>query len=692
MMKSLGLKLSLIVLLMIAAMIVLTVLIVTAQTDTLVSELTQTEAKTANHAFAVALDNYMVEAQDRANMIASSQDVFNAIQSGDAEGLREAVTGFGIGLDLITVVDAEGDVLLRVHNDKKGDNLANQKALSAALTTGQGIALIEKGATVGVTTAGTAAVKDEQGNVVAAIKCGHDLSLTKYVDEIKDTSNCEVTIFDGDTRLNTTLIDEKGERVVGTKAGDAVIAAVIDGRQDYDMQTTLFGSEYAVYYSPLIVDDAVIGMLFAGVNIDATLDARNRMVTLVVTAAVIAGVVTVLILFVYSLLAVGRPLKKIDTLAAKIKDGELGVISRTDAATGVRSADEVGRMARSLEAAYSRMQGYIGEIVSRMKMLAEGDYSSESTYEFHGDFVLIGKSVNEIIQGMNKTMADIRSSTVQVSTGAKQIADGSQALAQGSTEQAASVEQLSSSIAEIANKTKENAAMADKAATLANTIKDNAEKGSRQMDEMTSAVRDINTASQDISKVIKSIEDIAFQTNILALNASVEAARAGQHGKGFAVVAEEVRNLATKSSEAAKDTGALIANSVEKAELGARIVNETSASLTEIVAGINESTRLVSDIAKSSEEQSLGVSQINKGIDQVAQVIQQNSATAEESAAASEEMSGQSIMLEELVAQFKLRDGGNGQPRLSSGSKTRKQIAMPEKTSYTPNGGDFGKY
>ena len=185
----------------------------------------------------------------------------------------------------------------------------------------------------------------------------------------------------------------------------------------------------------------------------------------------------------------------------------------------------------------------------------------------------------------------------------------------------------------------------------------NAEKGSHQMDEMTGAVKEINLASQSISKVIKVIDDIAFQTNILALNAAVEAARAGQHGKGFAVVAEEVRSLAAKSAEAAKDTGELIANSMDKAELGARIALETAESLANIVSGINESTRFVNEIAHSSEKQSVGISQINEGIEQVAKVVQQNSATAEESAAAAMEMSEQSDILQQLIAQFKLKDG-----------------------------------
>ena len=198
--------------------------------------------------------------------------------------------------------------------------------------------------------------------------------------------------------------------------------------------------------------------------------------------------------------------------------------------------------------------------------------------------------------------------------------------------------------------------MAGRAADLANTIKESAEKGNRQMHEMTEAVKEINQASHSISKVIKVIDDIAFQTNILALNAAVEAARAGQHGKGFAVVAEEVRNLAAKSAEAAKDTGGLIANSMEKAEFGAGIASDTALSLEEIVSGINESAQLVNEIAKSSEDQSLGIEQINSGIDQVAKVTQQNSATAEESAAASRQMSDQSSTLEGLIARFRLKD------------------------------------
>ncbi|MDL2295012.1 methyl-accepting chemotaxis protein, partial [Ruminococcaceae bacterium OttesenSCG-928-D13] len=269
----------------------------------------------------------------------------------------------------------------------------------------------------------------------------------------------------------------------------------------------------------------------------------------------------------------------------------------------------------------------------------------------------LGNAIAKMVDSLNQMFSEINNATGQVSTGSSQIATGAQNLAQATTEQSATVEELLASVSDIAEKTRENARRAEHAADLAGSIKQSAEQGTAQMGRMTQAVEEINAASQSISAVIKVIDDIAFQTNILALNAAVEAARAGEHGKGFAVVADEVRNLAGKSAEAAKDTGKLIADTVEKAELGAQIAQETSLSLDTIVEGINESTTVVGEIAESSEAQNLAIEEVNKGIDQVSQVVQTNSATAEESAAAAEEMSSQAAMLQSMVAQFKVAQG-----------------------------------
>ena len=345
------------------------------------------------------------------------------------------------------------------------------------------------------------------------------------------------------------------------------------------------------------------------------------------------------------------PIKKLEKEMKEIAAGNLSATLDLTANTS-----EIGTLTDAIHKTKANLKKYISDIADKLHDVADGNLNLSVDIDYIGDFAPIKTSLTTIIDSLNETIRQIITASQQVSGSSGQIADGAQSLAQGSAEQAASVQQLSASISEITKKTKDNADMAERTAVLANAIMQNAEKGSNQMDEMTGAVREINSASQDISKVIKVIDDIAFQTNILALNAAVEAARAGQHGKGFAVVAEEVRNLAGKSAEAAKDTGGLIANSMEKAELGARIASETATSLVNIVSGINESTQFINEIAKSSEEQSVGISQINVGIEQVAKVVQQNSATAEESAAASAEMNEQSDLLQQLIAQFKLKD------------------------------------
>ncbi|MDR2572405.1 MAG: methyl-accepting chemotaxis protein [Oscillospiraceae bacterium] len=346
-----------------------------------------------------------------------------------------------------------------------------------------------------------------------------------------------------------------------------------------------------------------------------------------------------------------------------LKPENLEVLSRF-----ARTKDEIGQTIENSIIFVKR----ITKVSQALEVVANGDLSAQLSILSEHD--LMGHSLNRMLGNLNKMFSDIDTSATQVATGSSQISEGAQSLAQGSTEQAASVQQLSASISEIADKTKANAQMAGRAAQLAENILEDAEKGSHQMDQMISATKEITQASHDIGKIIKVIDDIAFQTNILALNAAVEAARAGQHGKGFAVVAEEVRNLAAKSAEAAKDTGELISNSIEKAQLGAEIAGDTATSFVGIVSEISESNQIVHEIAKSSEEQSAGITQINIGIDQVAQVIQQNSATAEESAAASEQLSSQSDMMRGLIEQVKLKE-----------NLTRMSSRLPEPEIFTEN-------
>ena len=459
---------------------------------------------------------------------------------------------------------------------------------------------------------------------------------------------------------------------------DGVIAEIINTKPSI---SEMIG--YSDKIMELVTEDARIA--------NVSNDAMTTTLLIVIIFVIIVSVAISLLLAFYISRLISKPLGNMSEAFELI--GAKGILNMPpEIAQSMQSSavlkDEIGVASREFNGLLTRLTN----VSQTLERLSEGDLTVE--IDLLSDSDTMGISLMQMVESLNSMFAEINQATQQVSTGSKQVADGAQSLAQGSTQQAASIQELSSSIAEIAEKTKENAAKADTTSKLSETIKDNAEKGSRQMDEMIAAVRDINDASQSISKIIKTIDDIAFQTNILALNAAVEAARAGQHGKGFAVVAEEVRNLASKSAEAAKETGVMIQNSVDMAELGSRIAGETAGSLKEIVSGVNESTHLIMEIANASEQQSQGIMQVNIGIDQVAQVVQQNSATAEESAAASEEMSSQSSMLQQQIAQFKLKDSGAAYRSLPPiENPVQKRPAMSPSVGFTSvSSGDFGKY
>ncbi len=313
------------------------------------------------------------------------------------------------------------------------------------------------------------------------------------------------------------------------------------------------------------------------------------------------------------------------------------------------------KIKNSLNDTITTLYSYVNEISSVLVDMANGNLDVGITAEYRGDFIEIKNSLNNIIQAFNNVLHDINNAAAQVAAGARQVSDSAQILSQGSTEQASSIEQLTASMEEIATQTRQNAVNANQANELALAAKGGAIDGNEQMQGMLKAMDEINDSSSNISKIIKVIDEIAFQTNILALNAAVEAARAGQHGKGFAVVAEEVRNLAARSANAAKETTGLIEGSIKKVEGGTKIANATAEALTKIVDGVTKAANLVGDIATASDEQASGIAQVNQGITQVSDVTQNNSATSEESAASSEELSSQAEVLREQVGRFKLK-------------------------------------
>lgn len=297
----------------------------------------------------------------------------------------------------------------------------------------------------------------------------------------------------------------------------------------------------------------------------------------------------------------------------------------------------------------------IRELVSVAEKIADGNLDVNVEAKTKDEIGMLSSAFKRMADNLNEVMSNFNSASEQVASGSRQVSASSISLAQGATEQASSIEQLTASIEEISTQTMLNAQNAGQANELAEAAREIAIQGNQQMKGMLQAMEEINDSSGNIFKIIKVIDEIAFQTNILALNAAVEAARAGQHGKGFAVVAEEVRNLAARSANAAKETTEMIEGSIKKVEGGTKIANETALALNKIVEGVSKATTLVAEIATASNEQALGINQVNQGIMQVSSVVQTNSATSEESAAASEELLSQAEMLREQVAKFKLR-------------------------------------
>ena len=295
---------------------------------------------------------------------------------------------------------------------------------------------------------------------------------------------------------------------------------------------------------------------------------------------------------------------------------------------------------------------------------------------------LITRSIALPIKALSEILS---ANAVQTASGAKQVSAASQSLAEGASEQAASLEETSSSLEEMASMTKRNAQSADRAKELAGQARQAADASAGEMQSMNAAMEALKISSVDISKIIKTIDEIAFQTNILALNAAVEAARAGEAGMGFAVVAEEVRNLAQRSAQAAKDTSAKIENAIVRTDQGAQISASVSKSLQDIVALARQVDELVAEVANASKEQSQGIDQVNTAVTQMDHVTQSTAASAEESASSAQELTAQAESVREAVAELlQLVDGGKIAPAKHLSTHAAAPMLHPSRVDSAP--------
>ncbi|MFW5684482.1 MAG: methyl-accepting chemotaxis protein [Spirochaetota bacterium] len=432
---------------------------------------------------------------------------------------------------------------------------------------------------------------------------------------------------------------------VKTEASRAALAGETDARivEDYT------GSMVLSAFSPLPVYDTTWAII-AEINEDEVMAPVRQLVTFVVVSALVVVVFAIVAALVFSR-SISRPIVTLVAGADRLAIGDIRLtgVKETEIERINARSDELGLIGRSFTdlIEYQREKAEVAREIARKNLDIAVSNASEQDE--------LGHAFTAMVEALNDLLGQTRDSVDQVSSGASQVSQASQELSQGATEQASSLEEISSSVNEINSQSRQNAEHAAEASRLAGEASDNAEKGGEQMQHLTETIQKIAASSDETKKVVKVIDDIAFQINLLALNANVEAARAGKYGKGFAVVAEEVRNLAAKSADAVQETTTIVEESVRTMTAGTEASEITGRQLEQIVGGVRSVREYLEDITSASREQADAIEQITEGLDQIDQVTQANTASAEESASASEELASQAEQLRGMVMEYRIR-------------------------------------
>ena len=573
----------------------------------------------------------------------SSGYIADAIENSDTKAISESwVSSKSYEGDFLAVTDKEGKIIWKSSNFECTDTDVSDAVQG---NTSSGIISDENGK---MYLKFIAPLKNDS-NVIGVCILGLDLAECGYLDAIKEKSDTDVTIFNGNVRYATTVMDSTGKRAVGTTMADKVEKAVIEGGQIYTGQALVAGQNYYVYYEPMYdMDKNLIGAYFAGSSSTAA-DIQFRNVILYsLIAAVLAVVAADFVMLSFVKKKVVQPIKQVSSLADNMSKGYIN----TPDFTYIFTQDEIGQFANRLQNTKHSLDAYVSDMSNVLGSMANGNFSVKPAITYEGDFAVIKDSFNSISDNLGKMIYDMNVSSEGVMAGSNQLAEGAQSLAQGTTEQASAIEELSATVSDISDRVRKSAENDAKAKEITDLTENKVAIQNSKMQELVAAMKDISQKSKKIMEIIDTIDDISFQTNILALNASIEAARAGEAGRGFAVVANDVRTLAEKSTESANSTAELIAASIEAIKSGSEIAEAAAETMREVVASSDEAAKIISGISQASAEQSAAIKQVTIGIEQISQVIQTNSATAEETAASCEELSGQSRILKEQAAKF----------------------------------------
>ena len=483
-----------------------------------------------------------------------------------------------------------------------------------------------------------------------AVAVGYSYSTNLLVDNIKEQTDAQATIFADNLRIATTVTKEDGERAIGTTMLDNIYDTVIRNGQIYQQETEIFGEKYMATYLPLKDNNGnVRGALFTGAPMAQSLKNRMTVTIISISLGVVMLIAASVVFLRFVTVHISQPVAMVKVMATEM---EIGNLRGNPGIRGKVEDNEIGDLARALASAITTLDGYISDISDMMREMSDGNFGYQTSVSYKGDFINIGQSADALHQKMKSVVNSINGSADEVYNGSEQISSVSGIIADGTTKQAAASEELSASMEEITGSINLTVESVEKTMELSHMSLDTVNNQSTQIKDMLAAMENIEESTGEISKIIQSIEDIAFQTNILALNAAVEAARAGEAGKGFAVVADEVRNLATKSAEAAKNTSTLIESCIAAVNNGSDMAHRTAEAMNTVVDNVNNTNKLIDDINQQTAKQAEAVAQVKAGIDSISEVVQQNSATAQECAANCQELNSQAMNLREQIAIF----------------------------------------
>lgn len=482
---------------------------------------------------------------------------------------------------------------------------------------------------------------------------GMHLDSSKWLDELKAETNAEFTLYNGSSIYVTTIADDE-TRAVGSEMPDILKQTVLENGEVYGGTANILGQNHFVTCKPIEdINNSIVGAMLVGVSSEESDDNLRNVLIMVVIASVVIGVISLAITSIVcirvTLTPVFNALRAGRTIADDLNRGLL----HTE--TGYKASnDEMGEFVKTLVRTESTINTYITDIKDVLARMATGDFTAKPSIEYEGDFAAIKDSFAQINISLKDIISNIDNASGEVLLESRDISEGSRALAEGATRQAASIAQLSASINEISVKIKQSAENAAEAGNISAQSAEEITLQNGEVNKMMDSMSEIKQKSDEIRNIIKAIDDIAFQTNILALNASIEAARAGAAGKGFAVVADEVGNLASKSAESARLTGDLINATIAAVDRGTEIAQETAETMKEVTELATLANRHIRDISAASAEQAEFVAQVKIGVETISTVVQQNSATAQQTAAACADLSSQSNNLKQQIEKLKV--------------------------------------